>query len=268
MAFTYSEQPQLVAQNQGGTQSVQQVFRGYYADLQTLAGTYTIGTSAYGTLKLRDIRLERGVGSTGTLTLTFGEIEQGGGSGTSATRTGVRWSMKHSQKMVSIYRYCGDSLGASANRGRIEQWRKGTDAYLFENFSWRDKVGAVHTLSGRDQMLAAKFRAGFESVMRFYPTIQCVETFTKGTISNIGAGLAHITAAADIKDTAGGAAPTGWTSAAAAWLKIGDDVTFDAGSGTQTRTQSWLGEEAFDTNFYGEPDAGNPDNGRWDWGTI
>ena len=66
MAFTYSEQPQLISQNQSGSQSVQQVFRGVYADIATLAGTYTIGTSSYGTLKLRDIRVERGVGDTAT----------------------------------------------------------------------------------------------------------------------------------------------------------------------------------------------------------
>lgn len=262
MAFTYSEQPQLVSQNQSGSQSVQQVFRGYYADIATLAGTYTIGTSSYGTLKLRDVRVERGVGDTATLTLTFGEIDQGNGSGGSAaTRTGVRWQMKHTQKLVSIYRYCGVSEGASANRGRIEQWRKGTDEYLFNNYQWRDKVGAVHTLTARDQLLAAKFRAGFETVMRFYPTIQCVETFTKGTISGIGSDLAYIVAAADIKDSAAVAAPSGWTGAAAAWLKIGDDLTFDAGSGVQTRTQSWLGEEAFDDNFYGTAN-------RWAWGSV
>ena len=263
MAFTYSEQPEFITQNQGGAQSVQQVFKGVYADIVTLANTYTVGTSVFGALKLRDVRVERGVGDTATLTLTFGEIDQGNGSGGSAaTRTGVRWSMKHTQKLISIYRYCGDSNAASADRGRIEQWRKGTDAYLYQNFQWRDKVGAIHTLSGRDQLLAGKFRAGFESVMRFYPTIQCVESFTKGTISGIGSGLATITAAADIKDSSGGAAPSGWTGAAAAWLKIGDDLTFDAGSGVQTRTQSWLGEESFDVNFYGTG------NDRWAWGSV
>lgn len=265
------EQPELTTENQSGTQSATRVFRGGYADLGTFANGFNIGGSIFpgsSNLRLRSMKLERGVGNStdgnlATLTMVYGEIDQGTGSGGSAaTRTGVRWSMKHTQKLISIYRYCGDSNAASADRGRIEQWRKGTDAYLYQNFQWRDKVGAIHTLSGRDQLLAGKFRAGFESVMRFYPTIQCVESFTKGTISGIGSGLATITAAADIKDSSGGAAPSGWTGAAAAWLKIGDDLTFDAGSGVQTRTQSWLGEESFDVNFYGTG------NDRWAWGSV
>lgn len=267
MAFTYSEQPEFTAENQSGSQSITRTFKGYYSDLATFAQSLTIGTADFAGIKLRSKKLDRTVGPNGSnlgvLTLVYGEIDQGNGSGGSAaTRTGVRWSMKHTQKLISIYRYCGDSNAASADRGRIEQWRKGTDAYLYQNFQWRDKVGAIHTLSGRDQLLAGKFRAGFESVMRFYPTIQCVESFTKGTISGIGSGLATITAAADIKDSSGGAAPSGWTGAAAAWLKIGDDLTFDAGSGVQTRTQSWLGEESFDVNFYGTG------NDRWAWGSV
>lgn len=263
MPFTYSEQAQFITQNQGGARSVQQVFRGYYDDLVTLANTYTVGTSTYGTLKLRNIRIERGVGpnakNSATMTLDFGEMDQspsGGSGGASATATGTKWQMRHVQKMISIYRYCGDSQGASANRGRIEAWRKGTDAYLFDNFQWRDKIGTVHTLTDRDQLLAAKFRAGFETVMRFYPVIQKVSTLTKGKVSGIGQDLATKVTAVSI------GAPTGWTDAATEWMKIGDDLTFDEGSGVQTRTESWMGEESFDKNFYGTGAD------RWDFGSV
>lgn len=256
------EQPEKSLTNEGGAKTITRKFRGPHGDLVTFANSYTIGDTTHDGVPLANVRLTREVGNPnlGTLELTFSAPEQGQGGASNATVLGTTWQLRHTQKMVSIYRYCGDSLGASANRGRIEQWRKGTDAYLYENFAWRDKVGAIHTLQNRDLLLAAKFRAGFETVMRFYPTIQKTTIYSHGKVANIGAGLAHI-------DTPSGA-PSGWTSAAAAWLKIGDDLTFDAASGKQTRTESWLGEESFDTNFYGEPDAGNPDLGRWDWGSI
>lgn len=265
------EQPQLTRENQSGTETGTRVFKGGFGDLVTFANGFTIGGSVFpGTtsVRLRSVKLERTVGNStdgnlGTLTMTYGEIDQGTGSGGSnATKTGTKWSMKHTQKMISIYRYCGDSDAGSANRGRIEQWRKGTDAYLYHNFQWRDKVGAIHTLTGKDQQLAGKFRAGFDSVMRFYPTIQCVETFTKGKITGIGLNLATIVDASAIADSSGDGPPSGWTGAAAKWLKIGDDLTFDDGTGVQTRTQSWLGEEDFDVNFYGTG------NDRWAWGSV
>ena len=254
------EQPEYTVTNEGGARSVTRTFRGLHADLVSFANSYAIGSTTHDGLPLSSVRLTREPGESaaqaGTLTLTFSKAEQGQGGSASATELSTTWQMRHTQKMVSIYRYCGDSLGASANRGRIEQWRKGTDAFLFQNFQWRDKVGAVQTLTGRDQLLAAKFRAGFETVMRFYPTIMKTTQYSHGKISNIGAGLATIVTAGSI------GAPTGWTDAAAAWMKIGDDLSFDASSGKQTRTETWLGEESFDKNFYGTG------SDRWDWGTI
>lgn len=256
------EQPEKTFVNEGGAKSITRRFRGKHSVLTTFAGQYNVGSTKHDNLPLQTIRLTREVGdpNLGSLELVFSAPVQDQGGSNTATEIGVVWQMRHTQKMISIYRYCGDSEGASANRGRIEQWRKGTDAYLYANYQWRDKVGAIHTLTNRDQLLAAKFKAGFETVMRFYPTITKTTTYSSGKIEDIGAGLAHIESSMD--------APTGWASAAAAWMKIGDDLSYDSSTGKQTRTETWLGEESFDTNFYGEADAGDPDAGRWDWGTI
>ncbi len=77
--------------------------------------------------------------------------------------------------------------------------------------------------------------------MRFYPTVQKVSTYTSGTITGVGAGLAHIS-------TPG----SPWDTVAASWLKVGDDVTVDGKTGTQTRTESWIGAASWDANLYGE----------------
>jgi hypothetical protein len=258
------EQPEKTLVNAGGAKTITRKFRGPHSSLVTFANGYSIGNTEHDGLPLQSVRLAREVGdpNLGTLDLTFAKPNQDQGGSNTATVIGVTWQLRHTQKMVSVYRYCGDSQGASANRGRIEQWRKGTDAYLYQNFQWRDKVGAVHTLTGRDQMLAAKFRAGFETVMRFYPTITKTTIYTHGKIEGVGDGLAHINS----KATMG--APSGWGDSAAAWLKVGDDLSYDSSTGKQTRTEAWLGEESFDANFYGEENSQNPDAGRWEWGSI
>lgn len=247
------EQPELTINRSDGSQSVTQRFRGGFSSIETTAAGYSIGTNyTVGglTLPLRSKRVERGVANQAVLTLDFGKDDQDSG-GSSATQLSLTWQIKHTQTNVSIYRYCGQSAGASANRGRIEQWRRGQDAYLYANYQWRDKNGAINNLTARDKLLADKFMAGKENVMRFYPTIQKVERLTKGKVDNVGAGLLLLGFPTG--------APATWEGDWE-WMQIGDDLTYDVGAGTQTRTQTWLGSEGFDTDFYGAA--------RWDWGSI
>ena len=249
------EQPELSHGLEDGNETATQRFKGGVTAVQTLAASYTIGQttgSPVTGLLLRSMRIERGVGNTAVLSLDWGKEDQGQGGSKNATALGTNWQLKHTQTNISIYRYCGPSGGASANRGRIEQWRRGTNAYLYANYQWRDKVGAVHTLTARDQLLAAKFAAGKENVMRFYPTIQRVTRYTSGKIAGVGAGLLLLGAPSDAPT---GFVPTGWE-----WMQIGDDLTYDISSGVQTRTTTWLGSEGFDTDFYGAT--------RWDFGSI
>lgn len=251
------EQPEKSLANNSGAKTITRRFKGPHADLITFANGYTIGQTEHDGLPLQSVKLDRIVGNPtdgnlGVLELTFSKDDQGQGGSKNAAALNTTWQLKHTQTNISIYRYCGQSEGASANRGRIEQWRRGTDAYLYANYKWRDKNGAVLELTARDKLIAAKFMAGKENVMRFYPTIQKVTRYTAGKIANIGAGLLDIGAPAG--------APAGFPTADWQWMLIGDDLTFDTASGVQTRTQTWLGAEAFDTDFYG--------SARWQFGSI
>lgn len=252
---TVYEQPEKSLTNHSGAKTITRKFKGPHNDLITFANGYTIGVTEHDGVPLQTVKLERIVGPSGNnlgvLDLTFAEEDQDAGGSSSATVTSTTWSIKHTQTNVSIYRYCGQSAGASANRGRIEQWRKGTDAYLYANYQWRDKAGQVLQLTARDQLIAAKFMAGKENVMRFYPTIQRTDRLTKGSVAGVGTGLLLLGFPAG--------APAGWAGNWQ-WMQIGDDLTYDVSAGTQTRTQTWLGAEDFDTDFYGAA--------RWAFGSI
>ena len=249
------EQPELTHTLQDGNESATQKFKGGVGAIQTLSASYAIGSttgSPVPGLPLRSMRIERGVGNTAVLVLDWGRDEQGGGGSKDATVLSTVWQLKHTQTNISIYRYCGQSAGASANRGRIEQWRRGTDATLYASYKWRDKNGVVLELTKRDKLLAAKFAAGKENVMRFYPTIQKVTRYTSGKIAGVGANLLLLGAPSG--------APAGFPTDAWSWMCIGDDLTYDSSSGVQTRTETWLGAEDFDTDFYGAT--------RWEFGSI
>ena len=77
-------------------------------------------------------------------------------------------------------------------------------------------------------------------------------TDTSGKIAGVGANLLLLGAPSG--------APAGFPTAAWSWMCIGDDLTYDSSSGVQTRTETWLGAEDFDTDFYGAT--------RWEFGSI
>ena len=236
---TYWEQPELNQTATEGANTATRNFKGDYADLLTFANGLTIGGSPYGGLPLRAVNITRTVASLATLRLEYGK-ETSYDSQKTATETSVNWSMKHTQRVVSLMRRTGDSA-SMPHRGNLEAWRKEPDPAIYDAFQYRAIGGSILTLSLPEQAVAEKLKAGVEGAMRFYPTIQRVSTHTSGTIANVGAGLAHIS-------TPG----SPWDSVAASWLKVGDDVTVDGKTGTQTRTESWIGAASWDANLYGE----------------
>lgn len=238
-APTYWEQPELNQTATEGANTATRNFKGNFADLLTFANGLTIGGSPYGGLPLRAVNITRTVASLATLRLEYGK-ETSYDSQKTATETSVNWSMKHTQRVVSLMRRTGDSA-SMPHRGNLEAWRKEPDPALYDAFQYRGIGGGVLTLSLPEQAVAEKLKAGVEGAMRFYPTVQKVSTYTSGTIAGIGAGLAHIS-------TPG----SPWDSVAASWLKVGDDVTVDGKTGTQTRTESWIGAKSWDANLYGE----------------
>lgn len=238
-APTYWEQPELNQTATEGANTATRNFKGNFADLLTFANGLTIGGSPYGGLPLRAVNITRTVASLATLRLEYGK-ETSYDAQKTATETSVNWSMRHTQRIVSLMRRTGDSA-SMPHRGNLEAWRKEPDPAIYDAFQYRAIGGSILTLSAAEQLVAAKLKAGVDGAMRFYPTIQKVSTYTSGTIAGVGAGLAHIS-------TPG----SPWDLVAASWLKVGDDVTVDGKTGTQTRTESWIGAASWDANLYGE----------------
>lgn len=258
MANNYLEQPERTINYTADGKTATVNYKGDYADLKTYADGLTIGASPLATgssFVLSAADLVRIVGSPnlGTLRLTYTANGSSASSQGAADIIRTAWRMTNTQTEVSILRYCGQSVGANANRQRIEAWMQEPDAGLRAAFEFRSFSGAIIQLTANDLLLAKKISAGIESVTRHYPTIQKETILTRGTIAGIGANLDHI-------DTPTGA-PSGMTSAAAAWMKIGDDLDV-AEDGTQTRTESWVGAASFDANLYGNG------SDRWEFGTV
>lgn len=237
-APTYWEQPELNQTATEGANTATRNFKGNFDDLLTFANGLTIGGSPYGGLPLRAVNITRTVASLATLRLEYGK-ETSYDSQKTATETSVNWSVRHTQRIVSLMRRTGDSA-SMPHRGNLEAWRKEPDPALYDAFQYRNQVGSVLTLSNAEIAVARKLAAGVEGAMRFYPTVQKVTVYTGGKIAGVGAGLARISAPG-----------SPWDSVAQSWLKVGDDVTVDGKTGTQTRTESWIGAKSWDADLYG-----------------
>ena len=235
---TYWEQPELNQTATEGANTATRNFKGSYADLLAFANGLTIGGSPYGGLPLRAVNITRTVASLATLRLEYGK-ETSYDSTKTATETSFNWSMKHTQRIVSLMRKTGGSASMPA-RGTLEAWKREPDPDLYNNFQYRNQVGSVMTLGQDAYLIAQKMIRGIEGAMRFYPTVQRVATYTKGTIAGVGTGLARISTPS-----------SPWDSVAQSWLKVGDDVTVDGKTGTQTRTESWIGAKSWDADLYG-----------------
>lgn len=203
-------------------------------------------------LLLRSVRLERYEGPSGRLELTYSDNAPatGGESDGNARVKKVSWSLATTPADVPIWRYCGPS-DQNARRARLEPWSQEPDYDLKIAWKWRDPSGGVHELVENDKKLAAKILKGYETVQRHFPTIRKVTRLTKGKVTFDGM-LDYVGAP--------GGAPDGFTSAAAAWLKTGEQIDV-AEDGSQTLTEEWTGGESFDENFYG-------DLQRWEFGSV
>jgi hypothetical protein len=258
------EQPERVVVKTDGSESVTKTYKGLFSALKTYADALVFGNTSYDTsgLPLRSINLTRTVGKVntagsgqtpsytqlGTLRLEFGR-EDDADSTNNAVVLSTNWSMKHTQRIVSLMRKTGNSA-AMPRRGNLEAWRKEADPDLYDTFQYRNQVGSIMTLSQPEQDVAKKLRAGVEGAMRFYPTVQKVTQYSRGKIAGIGANLATIDTPESPWDTeikyGHGDEQTN-----VVWLKVGDDLTLDGKTGIQTRTESWMGAKSWDVNLYG-----------------
>ena len=249
---TYWEQPERVEIATDGSKSITKSYKGDYADLATFASGLTIGTTTESGLPLRSVNITRTVASLATLRLEFGE-EEDNSSGT-ASVISTSWSMKHTQRIVSLMRRTGDSA-SMPHRGNLEAWRKEPDPTLYDAFQYHNQTGSVLTLSAPEIAVAEKLKAGVDGAMRFYPTVQKVTVYGNGKISGVGANLATIDTPGSPWDSDIKFGPSG-SQTAAVWLKVGDDVVKNKDG--QTRTESWMGAASWDLNLYG-----TPAQGRW-----
>lgn len=228
-------------------QIVAQYF-GEYAKVKAYADTFHIDDPFPGapTYLLADIDLTRSPGPSGRLVLTYTDAD-GDVSSHSARVRKTTWRLNSVPLDISLYKYCGASQVNNANAARIKHWwaSAGDDP----------EASMQDMLTEDDIKLAEKLLAGAEVVQRHYPVLTKVSVATRGSLSPTGE-LDHFYAGSDIDG-----APEYLSSRAPRWLKQQEDVEV-APDGSQTLTESWIGGDGFDVNFYGEA----PD--RWDFGTI
>ena len=228
-------------------QIVAQYF-GEYAQVKAYADAFRIDDPFPGapTYLLTDIDLTRSAGPSGRLVLTYTDAD-GDVSSHSARIRSETWRLNSVPIDISVYKYCGSSQVNNANPARIKYW--------WNNAGDDPESSMADMLNEHDIKIAEKLLAGSEVVQRHYPVLSKVTQATRGRLKLTGE-LDHICQASDLAG-----APAHLAGRAARWLKQQEDIETGA-DGSQTLTESWIGGDGFDLNFYGE----EPD--RWDFGTI
>jgi len=167
------------------------------------------------------------------------------------------WSLKAVRNDKSLLAYCGPSEGTNPNRADIEAWLKEPDGTIASEDKYTKSDGTQKTLSNASKALTAKFKAGHESVMRFYPMLTKKRTYSTPPAS-VYENLACIdTPAVGTSATSRIIKQPGNLSTIISghqWLKCQDDVEQTA-DGKFVRVESWIGaktgQESWDENFYG-----------------
>ncbi|MBR1608170.1 MAG: hypothetical protein IJ678_00970 [Kiritimatiellae bacterium] len=246
-----------------------ETYRGPWTDVEKWANALEIGdahadTANYKYFSLQAVDLVRDAGPSGTATLTYtnagvddtaSEGQQG-----KARVIETSWRLSTSPIDVSVYRYCGQSQGANANRARIESWwnRVHAGEYVAEDGT----IEIPSWFNAGDRAIAEKLVAGKEVVQRHYPTV--VKTTLAGSGALAPAGkLDHI---AETNGDFLSDCPPWMSGRAKKWLKVQEDSEYNA-DGSQTLVESWIGGDNFDENFYGNADQSGL-VGRWEFGTI
>jgi hypothetical protein len=231
--------------------------RGPFGDLLATYDALELGKIGRGLtgMRLKSATLTRCEGGLGVLEEVYGSDPSSASQTGRAEEIQTSWRFSTSPQDVSVYRYCGPSVGANANRRRIENWYSNYLASVAENDGGEGGVADVdffRSLTSADQEIARKLLEGKESVMRHFPTIQKITDYR-------GGGALAFTGELDYAVDSIPDAPAWMLERAAAWLKVQEDVD-ESGDGHRTLTESWIGAAEFDEDFYGE--------NRWEFGTI
>lgn len=167
------------------------------------------------------------------------------------------WSLKSVRNDVSLLAYCGPSEGAHAHRTHIELWLKETDATLADADKYRknDADAEGTSLTDADKVLVAKYRLGYESVIRVYPMLTKKRVYSRMP-ATVYEKLCYIDTPSVSEGSKEKEKPGNLASiiSAHSWLKVQDDLEKNA-DGTFSRVESWMGvlttERNWDENFYG-----------------
>lgn len=154
------------------------------------------------------------------------------------------WSIKSCRNDVSLLAYCGPSTGANPLREQLENWLKETDDALARNYQYTDASGRVVELTAPSKKLAAKFRKGVESVIRFYPVVTRKRIYADvppACLENIGYVDTPEPPQQD-NSMSRKKIPNGLSNAVDAheWLKVQDDAD-EQSDGKWARVESWMG---------------------------
>ena len=278
---TATEQPtQQQNLTEQGDRTYSRAFKDAYdtceAWLNALSNGDTLGERI-----LKSANLSRANGDMGVITLNLAPsdtVTEGEGEEETEDQIALdeTWTIKAVRNDMSLLAYCGKSP-SEAHRPDIEAWLKEPDGTVAAQMEYTKPDGTTQTLSDASKMIAEKFLAGHDSVMRFYPmltkkrtystepatvyeNLACIDTPTVSSIYEPdpppaqGGGTAQSpapgTRAKKVK------APGNINSIISGhqWLKCQDDVD-QTQDGKFVRTESWIGakngEQQWDENFYG-----------------
>lgn len=180
-------------------------------------------------------QLQRLPGQLGLLTVSC--VPDAGQTASAPNPIRTVWKVASVRADMPILGYCGPSEGVNPQRTDIEMWMRESTS-LADQLKYRADDGSVVELSPASKALAAKIRAGVQSVMRFHPAVTRVRTYAAYVGDFDGLGRV-------------GSLPNGAPAVGAyQWLKVRDDADQDP-DGNWSRTETWWGAQRWDPDLYG-----------------
>lgn len=223
------------------------VTKGLYADQVTAANARPRGTFITDYGYVLSWNLTRVNGDCGVCTYQL--ANQTSEQWQSNTPLSDTWSLKSMRVEIPVERYGGPSEVNNASLYDLAQWQTEPDKDLYTAYKYKTPKKTIITLSAHTIKLADKIKLGHETVIRHFPVVTRTRVYANPPTTGIGADLDTIEA------------PAQYASAAAAWLKIQDDIA-EASDGNHTRVEGWQGADFWDANFYGDGAD------RWVFGSI
>jgi hypothetical protein len=233
--MTAEKQPQKSLVLQPGLKTETHTIIDTYDNLVNSFGNRTVGASFTDTSYniagcLASIQISRLNGGQGCATITV----------TNAISSQV-WGLQMREIQKPIKTWKADEKSDPPNLTQIQNWEKQKD--LGNLNAYGDyKYDGKTKMTGNTLLLAQMIRKGIQYYSLYTPIITCTERFPQSELSS------HLPT---LKDIGKIGTPSGhpFKDLTHQFLKTSDTLQ-GALDGTYTRTQSWAGAEAWDTNLY------------------